>query len=289
MCGATRYNGRSPVLCTRNSPEARRSMNSLSLPLTIALVLALFFSVEQATAETPANDRGFQPDQTHLPVEPPSDAIVLFSGKSEVQFTNKHGEAIDWLLIDGTLESSGGQKANHIVSQWHFRDAEIHAEFMLPEDGPGNSGLYIHGNYEMQIIYSADKKRLGQSDMGAIYGFSKPLADADRGRGVWQVYDIRYRAPRRDDDGKITKNGTITAWLNGQKVQDSAEFGEPRSVYHPYRSGTTDYLKAIWKQQIATSTGPLFLQDHGDAVRFRNVWIRPLDDHAYRYDSGQTR
>ena len=259
-------------------------MNNLHPLRLIPLALTVFLAVESATAKEPGETLEFQPDQTHLPVEPPADAIVLFDGGADVGFLNKHGEPIDWPVVDGTLESSGGQKANHIVSKWHFRDADIHAEFMLPENGPGNSGLYIHGNYEMQIIHSAEKKRLGDSDMGAIYGFSKPLVPAERGRGVWQVYDIRYRAPRRDSDGKVTANGTITAWLNGQLVQDAAEFGEPRSVYHPYRSGTTDYLKAIWKKQIATTTGPLFLQDHGDAVRFRNVWIRPLDNLAYRYD-----
>lgn len=251
-------------------------------PLLIVVMSASFFLTEGIIADEPTIEAEFKPNQTHLPVKPPTDAIVLFDGGETVEFVGKLGKPIDWPLDDGTLISSGDQRANHIVSTWHFRDADIHAEFMLPETGTGNSGLYIHGNYEMQIIHSADKKKLGQSDMGAIYGFSKPLVNAARDRGEWQVYDIRYRAPRRDAKGKITQKGTITAWLNGQKVQDSFEFGEPRSVYHPYRSGTTDYLKAIWKKQIETSTGPLFLQDHGNPVRFRNVWIRPLDEHAYR-------
>lgn len=255
----------------------------LPLLLLIAFSSTEFLIAQHATADEPAKEEEFKPDQAQLPAKPPADAIVLFNGDAKVEFVNKLGEAIDWPVVDKTLESTGGQKANHIVSKWHFRDADIHAEFMLPETGTGNSGLYIHGNYEMQIIHSADKKRLGDGDLGAIYGFSKPLVNAARDRGVWQVYDIRYRAPRRDEEGKITEQGTITAWLNGQKVQDSASFGEPRSAYHPYRSGTTDYLKAIWKKQTATSTGPLFLQDHGNPVRFRNVWIRPLDDHAYRY------
>ncbi|MCB9874187.1 MAG: DUF1080 domain-containing protein [Planctomycetaceae bacterium] len=256
-------------------------------PLLPLLLLTLasteFLALEKTTADEPSQKIDFKPDQTQLPVKPPADAIVLFDGGATVEFVSKLGEPIDWPLVDGTLVSSGGQKANHIVSAWHFRDADIHAEFMLPETGSGNSGLYIHGNYEMQIIHSADKKNLGDADLGAIYGFSKPLVNAARRRGVWQVYDIRYRAPRRDSKGKITEKGSITAWLNGQKVQDSVEFGEPRSIYHPYRSGTTDFLKAIWEKQIATTTGPLFLQDHGNSVRYRNVWIRPLDNLAYRY------
>ncbi|MCG6157370.1 3-keto-disaccharide hydrolase [Rubinisphaera margarita] len=259
-------------------------MKSL-LPLLLIALVSTEFGFETATADEPSNVTEFKPDQTQLPVKPPADAIVLFDGGATVEFVSKLGEPIDWPLVDGTLESAGGQKANHIVSTWHFRDADIHAEFLLPETGTGNSGLYIHGNYEMQILHSLDMKRLGQSDMGAIYGFNKPLVNAGRDRGVWQVYDIRYRAPRRDSNGEITEKGSITAWLNGEKVQDNFEFGEPRSVYHPYRSGTTDYLKGIWKKQIATTTGPLFLQDHGHPVRFRNVWIRPLDDHAHRFTS----
>ena len=258
-------------------------MKSLPTLLLLLILSAAFLAAENAVADEPSQEQEFKPDQTQLPVKPPADAIVLFDGGAKVEFVSKHGKSIDWPLVDGTLESFRSQKANHIVSKWHFRDADIHAEFMLPEKGSGNSGLYIHGNYEMQIIHSADKKRLGDGDLGALYGFSKPLVNAARDRGVWQVYDIRYRAPRRDANGDITEQGTITAWLNGQKVQDAASFGEPRSAYHPYRSGTTDYLQAIWKKQKATSTGPLFLQDHGNPVRFRNVWIRPLDDHAYQY------
>ena len=113
------------------------------------------------------------------------------------------------------------------------------------------------------------------------------LAEPDKTRpfsqGVWQVYDIRYRAPRRDEKGMIIKKGSITAWLNGKKVQDGATFGEPKSVYHPFRHGTTPYLKKIWQRQKKTMTGPVFLQDHNSAVRFRNVWVRPLDDRAFIY------
>lgn len=259
-------------------------MKRLTPLLLFFFVLAGIIVPERANADDQKEGHEFTPDQSQLPVKPPADAIVLFDGGDTVEFVSKFDTPIDWPLVDGTLESCGGQKANHIVSKWHFRDADIHAEFMLPETGSGNSGLYIHGNYEMQILHT-NKKRLGDSDPGAIYGFNKPLVNAAKDRGEWQVYDIRYRAPRRDSEGKITEQGSITAWLNGHKVQDSFRFGEPRSVYHPYRSGTTDYLKEIWKKQIETTTGPLFLQDHGSPVRFRNVWIRPLDDHAHRYQS----
>lgn len=226
----------------------------------------------------------FAPPQDKLPVPPPKDAVVLFDGKQTNLFFSKQGEKIDWPVEDGTLVSTRGQtRSNHIVSQLHFRDAHLHVEFMLPEKGPGNSGVYIHGNYELQIFNSAGKENPNQGDCGAIYGFHKPLVNACRKPGEWQVYDIRYRAPRRNEQGEIVEEGRITAFLNGQKVQDEARFGEPRSKYHPYRYKTTPYLKKVWERQKKTMTGPVFLQDHNAPVRFRNVWVRPLDDQAFLY------
>ena len=229
----------------------------------------------------------FPPDQSKLPVAPPKDAVVLF-GPDKNEFLSMTGGKINWPTKDDELVSThAGGNVNHVVSRYHFRDAEIHVEFMLPEKSPGNSGVYLHGNYELQIFNSFGKQKPGAEDEGAIYGFYKPLANACRKPGEWQVYDIRYRAPRRDKDGKIVEEGSITAWLNGIKVQDNARFGEPRSVYHPYRHGTTPYLQTIWKRQKETAVGPMFLQDHNAPVRFRNVWVHPLDDKAGFYDPAQ--
>ena len=226
----------------------------------------------------------FEPKQDKLPAEVPAGATVLFGGGPETKFLSKTGEKINWPIEKGELVSTkAGNNSNHVVSSIHFRDAVIHVEFMLPASGAGNSGVYIHGNYELQIIASHGKKELTHKDMGAVYGFSKPLVNAARKPGQWQVYDILYEAPRRDDKQKIVKEGSITAWLNGQLVQKNTRFGEPRSVYHPYRHETTGYLKAIFENQKKTMTGPVFLQDHGHAVRFRNVWILPLDDRSTIY------
>lgn len=229
----------------------------------------------------------FAPKQDQIPVQPPEDAVVLWDGEGTNLFLSKQGEKIDWKIEDGVLVSTRGRNTNHIVSKYHFRDADIHVEFMVPPKGPGNSGIYIHGNYELQILNSHNKEKISNHDMGAVYGFAPPLVNAAREPEVWQVYDIRYRAPRRDENQKITEEGSITAWLNGKKVQHNTRFGEPRSVYHPYRYGTTDYLKTIWKQQKQTSVGPVFLQDHGNPVKFRNVWVRPLDDKAMMYEPAE--
>jgi len=261
---------------------------TLRAMLMMVAVFFLFAGACFGADNPPPKDKTaepFAPNQSKLPVAPPEDAIVLYDGKDTNLFLNKEGGEIDWPIEDGSLVSSKGTRGvNHIVSKLHFRDADIHAEFMLPPKGSGNSGIYIHGNYELQVINSVGKETPGAGDVGAIYGFAKPLVNAGRKPGEWQVYDIRYRAPRRDDHGAIVEEGSITAWLNGQKVQDNARFGEPRSVYHPFRYHTTPYLKTIWERQKKTQTGPVFLQDHQNPTRFRNVWIRPLDDRAMMYE-----
>lgn len=225
----------------------------------------------------------FKPDQSKLPVAPPKGAIVLLDEKGNHKFLSMAGEPINWPIEDGVLLSTPKRNQNHIVSKLHFRDADIHVEFLLPEKGPANSGVYIHGNYEVQILNSHGKEKITQEDAGAVYGFAKPLVNACRKPGEWQVFDIRYRAPRRNPDGKITEPGTVTVWFNGQKVQEDTKFEEPKSVFHPFRYGTTPYLQKIWEQQKKTMTGPVFLQDHGNPVKFRNVWVKPADDKAFEY------
>lgn len=242
-----------------------------------------WFLANATRAGEPDQEDTFQPDQSHLPVPPPEGAIVLFDGR-EPQFVSMNGQVIDWPTEDGSLVAKRGNgNVNHLVSKWHFRDADIHVEFVVSEVAEGNSGIYLHGNYELQIFNSFGVENVTDQDEGALYGFAKPLVNASRPVGEWQVYDIRYRAPRRNSDGKITEPGSVTAWLNGQLVQDHTRFEEPRSVYHPFRYGTTDYLKTIGKRKMETAVGPFFLQDHGSPTRFRNIWIQPLDDKAFEY------
>ncbi|MBA4064408.1 MAG: hypothetical protein C0501_11985 [Isosphaera sp.] len=237
-----------------------------------------------ALALLPA-DPDFKPDQGKLPVAPPKGATVLLDEKGNHSFLSMAGEKTDWPVEDGVITSTSNKKnQNHVVSKLHFRDADIHVEFLLPEKGAANSGVYIHGNYEIQILNSFGKEKVTQDDAGALYGFSPPLENACRKPGEWQVFDIRYRAPRRDAAGKIVENGTVTVWFNGKKVQDGTPFGEPKSAFHPFRYGTTPYLEKVRDRQKATMTGPVFLQDHGNPVKFRNVWVLPADDRAFVYE-----
>jgi hypothetical protein len=229
-------------------------------------------------------DPNSKPDQSKLPVPPPKGAIVLLDEKGNHAFVSMAGKKINWPVADGVIVSTPKKNRNHIVSKLHFKDADIHVEFMLPEKGSGNSGVYIHGNYEIQILNSFGKKKVTQEDAGALDGFAPPLENACRKPGEWQVFDIHYRAPRRDKSGKIVENGTVTVWFNGKKVQDGTRFGEPRSVFHPFRFGNSPYLDRIRDRQKKTMTGPVFLQDHGNPVKFRNVWVLPADKQAFMYE-----
>lgn len=228
----------------------------------------------------PAAD--FRPAQDVLPATPPPGAILLFGDGSEPggpKFTSMSGGPLDWTIADGTLviNTTPGH-ANHAVSRATFRDAEIHAEFMTSPVAKGNSGLYLHGHYELQIYDSFGVDPPTDQDEGAVYRFGRPLVNAARPTGEWQVYDVRFIAPRRGDNGRVVTPGRITAWLNGKLIQDGLEFTEPRSPYIPYRHGVTDHLRTIEATLRETGRGPLFLQDHGSPTRFRNIWIRPLDD-----------
>ncbi|MGL4593424.1 MAG: 3-keto-disaccharide hydrolase [Thermoguttaceae bacterium] len=247
--------------------------------------LLYFFAILVLLVSTLSRaEESFCPDN-RLGAAPPSDAIVLFDGTDSSQFLHKSGKPSDWLVKNGELVvvSSEG-RSNHILTKLHFRDADIHVEFNMSPTANGNSGIYIHGHYEMQIFIPTQNVPLEKSDIGGLYGFNPPLVMAGLPPGEWQVYDIRFLAPRRNSEGEIVQKGKITAWLNGKLVQDQIEFGEPVSVYHPYRYKQTPYLERIAANQHKTGVGPLFLQDHDSPCRFRNIWIKPLDKDAFVYE-----
>jgi hypothetical protein len=213
--------------------------------------------------------------------KPPSDAIVLFDGGRTDAFLNVKGTPCQWPVVDGAMVVRDG----FIVSKLHFRDAQIHVEFAVPNNGKkgeaaGNSGVYIFGMYEMQILNSYENPTDPIAAVGAMYRVSPPLVNAARKPGQWQVYDILYTAPRRDARGKVVQPGEITALLNGVLVQNKTHFTESLSRWNPLHYKKTPYTDKILASILKTECGPLFLQDHDSPVRFRNVWIRPLDDKA---------
>ena len=205
----------------------------------------------------------------------PSDAIVLFDGHTADAFVGVDGKPCTWPIKDGVMTVG----TSFIVSKLHFRDAQIHAEFSVPANGNGNSGLYIHGHYEMQISNTAGSSEPSKEVIGSLYRYELPLVNAGRPGNEWQSYDVIYRAPRYKD-GKIIEPGTVTALLNGVLVQNHVSFTEPRSPYTPYVYNKTPYTLKILESLKRTESGPLYLQDHQSPVRYRSVWIRPLDEHA---------
>lgn len=253
----------------------RLSSATVSRSVGISLLLAWCLTPVCCIAELPK--------VTSLGSAPPSDAVVIFDGTSTKHLVKVDGSPCDWKIEGDELLVPGKQKENRGVwTTYHFRDAQIHAEFQQPkvDREHGNSGLYFHGICELQIYAVAEKEDRPELVIGSIYGIKPPLVNAGRAAGEWQTYDVIFKAPRRDKTGKVTTPGSITALLNGVLVQDSTEFTEPTSRYAPMKFDVTDYTKKVNKQIREHEVGPLYLQDHDSQVRFRNVWIRALDDKA---------
>lgn len=195
---------------------------------------------------------------------PPSDAIVLFAGQDLSQFRGEKKPEPTWKLANGAMESTppGG-----IFSKEEFGDCQLHVEWASPSDvkgegqGRGNSGVYLMGRYEIQVLDCYHNKTYPNGQCGAFYGHNAPLVNACRKPGEWQAYDIIFHAPKQLADGKV-QPGSFTVLHNGVLIQDHVAISPEATAAAP--------LKGL------VTKGPLYLQDHGNPVRFRNVWIRPL-------------
>ena len=196
---------------------------------------------------------------------PPADAVVLFDGTSLAGWTKRDGQPAGWRLEDGAFVVVPGEGA--VVSEEVFGDAQIHLEFATPAGGAkggqgrGNSGVYLQGRYEVQVLDSFENDTYPNGQCGAVYGHHPPLVNACRPPGAWQTYDIVFRAARFDDAGTKTADATVTVFHNGVLIQDHA----------PVSAAT-----AAAMQGEGPDAGPLYLQDHGNPVRFRNIWLRRL-------------
>ena len=192
--------------------------------------------------------------------------VILFDGTSTDKWQNRDGSPIGWKVEDGIMTITSGD----IISKETYRDAHIHVEWREPDmpwasgQGKGNSGVYVHGCYEIQVLDCWGKKDedVDYSDCGAIYSLYAPLRNACKPALEWQTYDIYFRAPRFDEKGEIVKNGFLTLVQNGICVQNNVELTRNTP------GGVTDYRVA---------EGPLLLQCHGgDPVSYRNVWFERL-------------
>ncbi|MCD6361349.1 MAG: DUF1080 domain-containing protein [Armatimonadetes bacterium] len=205
---------------------------------------------------------------------PPSDAVVLFDGTDLSKWQSKNtGGPAEWKVENGYMEVVPG--TGYIQTKEEFGDCQLHVEFACPAEvkgegqGRGNSGVFLMGRYEVQVLDCYDNPTYPDGTTGAIYGQTPPLVNACRPPGEWQTYDIIWEGPRFDGD-KLVKPACITVLQNG-------------IVLHHHRElrGVTSH-KVVTDYEPHPEVGPLELQDHGDLVRFRNIWYRPLTD----YDEG---
>ncbi|MHB8971590.1 MAG: 3-keto-disaccharide hydrolase [Pirellulaceae bacterium] len=195
---------------------------------------------------------------------PPSDATVLFDGQDRSQFRGERSPEPQWKLENGCMETTpqGG-----VFSKQEFTDCQLHVEWAAPSavkgegQGRGNSGVYLMGRYEIQVLDCYDNKTYPNGQCGAFYGHNAPLVNACRQPGEWQAYDIIFHAPKKLADGKV-QPGSFTVLHNGVLIQDHVPVGAESTTAAPL--------------QGLVEKGPLYLQDHGNPVRYRNVWIRPL-------------
>ncbi len=203
----------------------------------------------------------------------PSDATVLFDG-SEASFANwTHVKAddkrkVDWRVVDGALQPQKG--AGYLETLESFGDCQVHLEWAAPAEirgegqGRGNSGVFLMGLVEVQILDNYQNPTYADGTAGAVYGLTPPAVNALRPPEEWQSYDIIFRRPIVRD-GQVLDPGSLTVLVNGVVVQDSTAI-----------NGGGTYRKRLPIDRVFPEAGPLRIQDHGDPVRFRNIWIRPL-------------
>ncbi|MCB0609975.1 MAG: DUF1080 domain-containing protein [Lewinellaceae bacterium] len=197
----------------------------------------------------------------------PSDAIVLFDGTNFNEWTHADGSAVKWDLKDGAMTVV--KQTGIIQTRQTFTDCQLHIEFRTPSvvvgesQGRGNSGIFLQGLYELQVLDNYNNRTYSNGQCGSIYKQSIPLVNACRPPGEWQAYDVIYTAPRFNADGIKVAPGRITVLQNGILVQNNTEI-----------KGTTEYIGM--PKNAPHGAGPLVLQDHGNPVSYRNIWIRPL-------------
>ncbi len=203
----------------------------------------------------------------------PSDAIVLFEGKDLSQWVALNGQPTKWVVKNGAMECVPG--SGYARTLECFGDCQLHAEWATPTpphgqgQGRGNSGVFFgFDRYEVQVLDSYESKSYGDGTAGSVYGQYPPLVNASRPAGQWQFYDILWTAPRFDGDGKLFSKARATVFHNGVLVQNNVELTGPTSWLEraPYRAHPEKL--------------PIALQDHGNPVRYRNLWVRELGKPA---------
>ena len=275
-----------------------RNAGALALAL---VVVAAAFVVAQPPPQKPG-DLGFTdtpmlpglPYRVHDPARPhpsvvtpgkiagapPSDAIVLFDGKDLSQWTHRSEQgalsAPKWAVRDGSFEVV--PRSGPLSTRESFGDVQLHLEWATPAEitansqGRGNSGVLLMGKYEVQVLDSYNNPSYADGQAGALYGQWPPLVNAARPPGEWQTYDIVFEAPRFSGQALVSPAFTTVFW-NGVVVHNRKEV-----------RGETVY-RAVAEYKPHAPELPLTLQDHGNPIRFRNIWVRRLG--AYDQPAGR--
>jgi hypothetical protein len=234
----------------------------------ISIAVALMFSLHAIAQYGDIRDVKLLKPEDQEDVKsrpPPSGAIVLFDGKNLEQWVYRKDptKPVNWKLVGGgVMQVQGGDIVTKSTFEGEFK---LHVEFRVPYmpqatgQGRGNSGVYVQGRYEVQILdsYGLDSK---DNDCGGIYGVAKPIINACKAPTVWQSYDIDFQSPKFVD-GKKTEPGRISVLHNGVKIHVGVKI-------------TTDNT-ASGSGGDPSKPGPILLQDHGNPVQFRNIWLLP--------------
>ena len=213
-------------------------------------------------------------DNPMLGLAPPTGAVVLFDGSNfdawkpfSWQWINPkdNQKEIQWEIKDDAsfeiaLEFNGKRRQQTLSTKQTFGKYRLHLEFQLPAEGTGNSGVFFGPLYELQILNSSEKEKIGLSDCGAIYQVRVPDVNAGLGPNVWQTVDLEYQPAKIRANGYMTETGSarVTIRLNGQLIHDDVQLSLRRNKYGAFPE---------------ERTSAIILQDHNSPVKFRNIWV----------------
>ena len=234
-------------------------------------IVGTIYAISPQETEAPLSKAPKVVTPGKTPQDAPSDAIVLFDGKNADEWEGTRGnKKFRWNIRDGAMETVRG--AGYIQTKKSFGSCQLHIEWATPKivkhngQKRGNSGVFLMGKYEIQVLDSYNNRTYPNGQAGAVYKQYIPLVNCCKKPGEWQTYDIIFHRPIFDKGGNCIKQATFTVLQNGVLIQDHVKLSGP-TVYIGYPK----YKKHADKL-------PLSLQDHGDPVRYRNIWIRELKD-----------
>lgn len=244
---------------------------ALNISLTLAAVAIFAFGQENWSIHDPNRPLPpvVNPGPAGPPVPPPSDAVILFNGKDLSLWRDGKGNPARWKVEADFMEVVPGTGSIQTASS--FGDCQLHVEWLAPVqvkgDGQnrGNSGVFLMGMYEVQVLDCYNNQTYADGMTAAIYGQFPPLVNACRPPGEWQTYDIIFRRPRFSADGRLLSPAKMTVFHNGILVHDGVELTGPTAH------------KARPPYKVHPDRLPLSLQDHSHLVRFRNIWLRELE------------